>query len=116
MSLSDREKMVIRLLKRKVPPKKIADELGMSLRDVYTIKRMKFWENKAEITNELTNELKALKLYSTGKRPVEVAITLRITSDEAMQYYIKYNDMIHLGEFGNAYHMVKEQGQLKEVI
>ena len=113
MSLSDREKMVITFLKRKVPPKKIADELGMSLRDVYKIKGKKFGKNKAE----LTNELKAVKLYTVGKLPVEVAIKLRIPLDEALQYYLKYNDTdFHLGEFGKAYHMVKGQGQLKELL
>jgi hypothetical protein len=112
MSLSEREKMVITLLKQKVPPKKVADQLGMSLRDVYRIKREEFGKDKAE----LTNELEALMLYSTGKKPVQVAITLRIPSDEAMLYCIKYNNLIHGGEFGNAYQMVKERGQLKELL
>ena len=41
---------------------------------------------------------------------------MRITSDEAIQFYIKYKDLIYLGKFGNAYKLVKGQGQLKEVL
>jgi hypothetical protein len=112
LSWAEKEKMVIELYKQGVSPKEIARQLHMSLRDVYSIIRKEFGEKK----RELTNELKALILYRQGKMPVEVAIKLRITSDEAIQFYIKYKDLIHLGKFGKAYHLVKGQGQLKELL
>lgn len=112
LSWAEKKRMVIELYKKYTPTKEIARQLNMSLRDVYAIIKEEFGEKKTE----LTNELKAVRLYIVGKLPVDAAIRLRIPCDESMQYFIKYNDMNHLGEFGNAYHMVKGQGQLKEVL
>ena len=85
MNISEREETVNALLKQKVHSKKIADQIGMSLRDVYKIKRKKFGENKVE----LTNEQKAVRLYSTRKTPVEVVLELNLPCEEATQYYLK---------------------------
>jgi chaperonin cofactor prefoldin len=110
LSWAEKEKMVIELYKQGVSPKEIAHRLHMSLRDVYKIIKREFGEKKTE----LTNELKALILYRMGKKPVEVAIKLRIPSEESMQYYIQYKDLINLGNFRIAYKMVKEK--LKEIL
>lgn len=110
LSWAEKEKMVIELYKQGVSPKEIAHRLHLSLRDVYKIIKREFGEKKTE----LTNELKALILYRMGKKPVEVAIKLRIPSEESMQYYIQYKDLINLGNFGIAYKMVKEK--LKEIL
>ncbi len=103
-------KMVIKLYKKHTPTKEIASQLNMSLRDVYKIIKKEFGEKDTE----QTNELKALKLFRQGKRAVEVAIALRIPSEEAMQYCIKYNDLVWLGNFQTHYKRVK--GNLKELL
>lgn len=107
LSWAEKEKMVIELYKQGVFPKEIAHRLRMSLRDIYRILKPELGKKKTELTNEL-------KLYSIGKRPVEVAIKLRLMSEEASETFIKYKELTYLGEFGKAYARIK--GKIPEVL
>lgn len=104
--------MVIDLYKQGVSPKEIARQLHMSLRDVYVILKREFGEKNSE----LSNELKALKLYRSAAhpKPVEVAIKLRIPLEEANKYYIDYKDSIFLGKFVDSFNMIKDK--LREAV
>ena len=116
LSWTEKEKTVIQRYKKGVSPKDIAHEVKMSLRDVYKIIKKQFGEKKTELTNEV-NAVMLYRRQDKDNMPVaEVAIKLRIPPEEAMQYHIKYNDMIHLGEFGKVYHMVKGKGELKGLL
>src|SRR6266542_92175 len=105
----EREKVVIELYKKGISPKEIAHEVKMSLRDVYKIIKKEFRAKE----KELTTEHQAIILFLKGKRPVVVALKLRISLDEANQYYIKYIDSLYLGQFGQDYKYLR--GYAKEV-
>lgn len=102
--------MVIELCKQGVSPKEIAHQIHISLRDVYRIIKKEYGEKETE----QTNELRAIKLFDSGKTPVEAVKELSLPSEEVTQYYLKFLDLTYLGKFGNDYEMVKEN--LKDVL
>jgi len=107
---AERERLVIEILEKGIPPKEIARQLKMSLRDVYKIRDKHCGYNEKK---PLTTEHQAIMLIDKGKKPTEVAIELRISIDESIRYYNKYMDALHLGRFGKDY--VRMKGYINEI-
>ena len=95
--LTEREKKVLELYNQGKNTREIAKELRMSLRDIsFILKKGEVNHGIATIiddgnnsnNNKPANEkaTKAYKLFSEGKKPVEVAIQLSLSEKEATRY------------------------------
>lgn len=97
---NEREKNVLELYKNGKNTHDIAKEQRMSLRDISIILRNSQLSHGIAITkdngngnnNNSPNEksTQAYKLFSEGKKPVEVAIQLGLSEKEATRYYKEY--------------------------
>ena len=101
---NEREGRVLELYDQGKNTREIAKELRMSLRDIsFILKKLQVnhgitatimddGNNSSNINNKPANEkaTKAYKLFSEGKKPVDVAIQLSLSEKEATRYYTEY--------------------------
>ena len=100
---NEREGRVLELYDQGKNTREIAKELRMSLRDIgFILKKgqvnhgivtiMDDGNNSNSNNNKPSNEkaTQAYKLFSEGKKPVEVAIQLSLSEKEATRYYTEY--------------------------
>src|SRR5438046_5905088 len=108
---TERERQVIELYDQGKSTRDIAKELRMSLRDISTILRknqvshgMPFFiidnDNNTNNNNKSPNQksAQAYKLFSEGKKPVEVAIQLGLSERQATKYCREYWELKGLHE------------------
>jgi hypothetical protein len=50
----------------------------------------------------------AIKLYSDGKDPLQVAISLKLTADDAIRYHLEYYRLIGINNFIRIYGLIKD--------
>ena len=139
LSVQDRRKYVLELHKRGYTIREIAQELRMSSRDVIKILKENEREEieareieakeKAKKEKErlfTSNRSEALKLYKKGTTPVDVAIRLGISAEEAktiyhdycslqyhpkfLQIYTELNNTNSFNSFTTLYHIIREKG------
>ena len=108
---NERERHVIGLYNQGKSTRDIAKELRMSLRDISSILRKNQVSHGISfpiIDNDSNNSnnnkspnqksTQAYKLYSEGKKPVEVAIQLALPERQATRYYTEYLELRGLYE------------------
>ena len=101
----ERERHVIELYNEGKTTRDIAKELRMSLRDISSILRKNqvshglpfpIIDNNNNNKSPNQKSTQAYKLYSEGKKPVEVAIELGLSEKEVTRYYTEYWRLTHL--------------------
>lgn len=103
LPVDDRKKYVLQLHKNGYTNRQIAQELRMSSRDIVKILEEHEREEKEAREREAiereekekksifsSNRSEALKLYKKGTRPIDVAIELDISAEEAKMIYSEY--------------------------
>ena len=92
ISAEEREKLVLEYLDEYKPYTEIEDLLHISSRDISRIQKKTREKKEKEEKNEIITSVtsKALKLYKEGKSPLDVAITLGITAQQAQKLYTDY--------------------------
>jgi hypothetical protein len=115
---NEREGRVLELYDQGKNTREIAKELRMSLRDIgFILKKgqvnhgivtiMDDGNNSSNNNNKPANEkaTQAYKLFTEGKKPVEVAIQLSLSEKEATRYYTEY---WRLKRLYSLYHIYQE--------
>ena len=99
---NEREKQVLELYDQRKNTREIAKELRMSLRDIgFILKKGQvnhgitatiMDDDNNSNNNKPANEkaTQAYKLFSEGKKPIDVAIQLNLSEKEATKYYTEY--------------------------
>jgi DNA-binding CsgD family transcriptional regulator len=117
---TERERKVLELYNEGKTTRDIAKELRMSLRDIGLILKKEglchgittTTEHNKSSNNEKSTQ--AYKLFSEGKKPVEVAIQLSLSEKEATRYYTEY---WRLKRLYNLYHIYQEsKGDLSYIL
>src|SRR6476646_10516828 len=121
---NEREGRVLELYDQGKNTREIAKELRMSLRDIGFILKKGQLNHGITATiddgnnsnNKPTNEkaTQAYKLFTEGKKPVEVAINLNLSEKEATRYFTEYWRLKHLYSL---YHIYQEsKGNLSYIL
>ncbi|MPZ08290.1 MAG: hypothetical protein GEU26_18065 [Nitrososphaeraceae archaeon] len=89
---SEKEELVKQLYEEGKTIREIAKEVHMSFGPIGNIIRRVTGDNSkdSDVKPPKSKETQALRLYSNGKSPVEVAIKLDISSNEAEDFYLAY--------------------------
>ena len=133
LSVKEKEKYVLKLREEGKTYRDIAHELLISPREISKIlkKANGEMEEKEKKKIVLSNTAKALQLYKKGKSPIEVAIKLDLSPQEARSLYLDYlslNNHHHftetfkqfdndsLQDIINLYHLMKQEGIGKKEI
>ena len=116
LSVDERKKYVIQLHKKGYTNRQIAQELRISSRDIIKIlkedereeKEAREREAKQKEEKEKTrlfssNRSEALKLYKIGTTPVDVAIKLDISAEDAKTIYREYCSLTSPFQFVQLY-------------
>jgi transcriptional regulator len=101
LSVKEKEKYVIELRKQDKTYKEIAHQLKISPREISKIlkKATGEIEEKERKKIVLSKTAQALKLYKKGKSPIDVAIKLDLSTQEANSLYIDYLSLNNLHHF-----------------
>jgi hypothetical protein len=139
LPVDERKKYVIKLHNEEYTNRQISQELRISSRDI--VKILKEHESEEKETQErkaierkekekksifLSNRSEALKLYKKGTRPIDVAIELDISAEEAKMFYSEYCSFEYplqflelyteldktnsFKGFADLFHLIKENG------
>ena len=84
----EKEREVIELDLNGYKQRQIANEFGMSTRDVCKFRNN--YKEKMKLTREVSNTSKAFKMYSDGRVPTDVVIELDISPSDAEKMYSDY--------------------------
>ena len=127
LSVDERKKYVIQLHKKGYTNRQIAQELGMSSRDI--VKKLKENEREEKEARERearekeekekkrlfsSNRSEALKLYKKGTTPVDVAIKLDISAEEAKTIYHEYCSLTYPFQFLQVYTELNKNNSFKD--
>src|SRR5215207_11279562 len=95
LTRQEKERLVIDLYNQGKTIRDIAKELRMSFRDIGPIlkKASGEMEEKRDIKESLSPSSQAYRLFSKGKTPIEVAISLNLSEAETSKYYEEYWDL-----------------------
>jgi len=122
---NEREKKVLELYDQGKNTREIAKELRMSLRDIgFILKKSQvnhgitatMMDDHNNSNNKPSNEkaTHAYKLFSEGKKPVEIAIQLNLSEKEATRFYTEY---WRLKRLYSLYHIYQEsKGNLSYIL
>lgn len=107
----ERERQVLEYLEENKSYKEIEDLLHISSRDISIVQKKarekKEKEDKNKIITSVTS--KALKLYKAEQSPLDVAITLGLTAQEAQKFYIDYLSLTGSHQLAQVYHQFDEK-------
>jgi hypothetical protein len=100
-----REQNVLDLYNQGKTIRDIAKEVRMSFRDIGAIlkKVSGETEEKKDIKESLSLSNKAYRLFSKGKTPIQVAITLNLSEDETTKFYQEYWNLKQMHELRMVY-------------
>jgi hypothetical protein len=98
MNRTEKEQYVIRLYKENKSTREIAELVHMSFRDIGAItKKVKLEANGERVPLEEDDDIKskskttqAIKLFSEGNSPVDVAIALDLQTDQVLAIYREF--------------------------
>src|SRR5215207_1100069 len=105
LTRQEKERLVIDLYNQGKTIREIAEELRMSFRDIGSILKKVSGEReeKQDIKESLSPSTKAYHLFSKGKTPIDVAITLNLSEVETTKYYEEYLNLKQLHELRMVY-------------
>ena len=125
--VEERKKYVIELHKKGYTNREIAQELGMSSRDIVKILKENKREEKEAREREAqekeekekerffsSNRSEALKLYKKGTAPIDVAIALNISPEEATKIYYEYLSLANLSHLVHLHKKFNNKESFKE--
>jgi transposase-like protein len=97
LTKQEKEKLVLDLLNQGKNTREIAQEAGMSFRDIGAIrdKATKEKEASKEQAEKISVLTQAYKLFSEDKTPLQVAIELKLEADEVNKYHKEYLKLIN---------------------
>ena len=92
LTRQEKERLVIELYNQGKTIRDIAKELRISFRDIGTVlkKASGEKEEKQDIKESLSLSTQAYHLFSKGKTPIQVAITLNLSESETIKFYQEY--------------------------
>jgi predicted transcriptional regulator len=104
LTRQEKERLVLEQYNQGKTIRDIAKELRMSFRDIGAILKKASAEenengqttNKMEQHPALSVSAQSYKLFSEGKTPIEVAVSLNLTQPEVTQFYREYWDLMKL--------------------
>ena len=110
LTRKERESLVVDLLNKCTPSREIAKQAGLSFRDIGAIKKKAEEEKEAskEQADKVTKSTQVYKLFSEGKSPVQVAITLNIREPEVVKFYVEYWNLVQHHSLGRIYEEIKD--------
>ena len=111
ISSEEREKLVVEYLEKNIPYKEIENLLHISSRDISIIQKKAREKKEKEEKNEIITSVtsKALKLYKEEKSPLDVAIILGITAQQAQKLYIDYLSLTDSHQLAQIYQQLYEK-------
>jgi uncharacterized protein YerC len=101
MDKKQKEALVLALLEKGETYRDIARKAGVSPNTIKAI------ANKSGLGESTSISSRAFELYVQQKTPVEVAITLNLEAEKAIQYYREYFMLLGITEFTRVYLQVK---------
>jgi DNA-binding CsgD family transcriptional regulator len=101
----EKEQEVLDLYNQGKTIRDIAKEVRMSFRDIGAIlkKASGEMEENQDIKESLSPYNKAYRLFSKGKTPIQVAITLNLSEDETTRFYQEYWNLKQMHELRIVY-------------
>jgi DNA repair ATPase RecN len=105
LTRQEKERLVIDFYNQGKTIREIAKELRMSFRDIGSIlkKASAEVEEKRDIKESLSLSSQAYRLFSKGKTPIEVAISLNLSEAETSEYYEEYLKLKQMDELKTVY-------------
>jgi len=105
LTRQEKEQFVINLYNQGNTIRDIAKEARMSFRDIGAIlkKASGEMEEKQDIKESLSLSNKSYRLFSKGKTPIQVAITLNLSEDETTKFYQEYWNLKQMHELRIVY-------------
>jgi transposase len=109
LSRRERERLVLDLYNQGKNIREIAQEVRMSFSAIGTILKKEEQENETskEQTEKMSQAAQAYKLFSDGKSPVDVAITLNLRQAEVTEFYREYWKLKQLYDLSQVYEEIK---------
>jgi hypothetical protein len=106
----EKERLVLDLYNQGKSTREIAEEARMSFRDIGAIlnKAIEEKETSKEQAEKVSQSTQAYKLFSEGKSPVQVAITLNIREPEVARFYVEYWRLRQLYSLNKIYEEIKD--------
>jgi hypothetical protein len=108
LTRQEKEQKVLDLYNQGKTIRDIAKEVRMSFRDIGAIlkKASGEMEEKQDIKESLSLSNKAYRLFSKGKTPIQVAITLNLSETETTKFYQEYWNLKQMHELRMVYEEV----------
>ena len=105
LTRQEREQTVSELYNQGKTIRDIAKEVRISFRDIGAIlkKASGETEEKQDIKESLSPSNKAYHLFSKGKTPIQVAITLNLNDGETTKFYQEYWNLKQMHELKTVY-------------
>jgi hypothetical protein len=106
LTRQEKERLVIELYNQGKTIRDIAREVRMSFRDIGLILKKASGEKEEKQDKKqslLSPSSQAYKLFSEGKTPIEVAISLDLTESETTRFYEEYLDLEQLHDLKMVY-------------
>ena len=105
LTRQEKEQKVLDLYNEGKTIREIAKEIRMSFRDIGAIlkKASGELEEKQDIKESLSLSNKAYRLFSKGKTPIQVTITLNLSEEETTKFYQEYWNLIQIHELRMVY-------------
>jgi transposase len=109
LSRQQRERLVLDLYNQGKNTREIAEEARMSFSAIGAILKKAEKENETskERTEKMSQAAQAYKLFSEGKSPVDVAITLNLRQADVTELYNEYWNLKNLHELNQVYEEIK---------
>jgi predicted transcriptional regulator len=102
MDRKQKEALVLALFEKGKTYREITKEAGVSPNTIKAI------VNKAGLDQTTSISSRVFELYSQGKTPLEVAITLGLKSEEVLRYHQEYFMLLGCTEFTKVYLQIKD--------
>ncbi|HET7283931.1 MAG TPA: hypothetical protein VFI70_04530 [Nitrososphaeraceae archaeon] len=110
LTRQEKEKLVLDLYNEGKSTREIAEEARMSFRDIGAIlnKAMEEKETSKEQAEKMSYSTQAYKLFSEGKSPVQVDITLNLQEPEVAKFYVEYWNLVQYHSLSRIYDEIKD--------
>jgi transposase-like protein len=102
MDKKQKEELVLALLEKGETYRDIAKKAGVSPNTIKAI------ANRAGLDESTSISSRAFELFSEGKTPLQVAITLNLEAEKAIQYHQQYYMLLGCTEFTKVYPHIKD--------
>jgi hypothetical protein len=102
MDKKQKEALVLAMLEKGETYREITKKAGVSPNTIKAI------ANKSSLDECTSTHSRAFELFSEGKTPLQVAITLNLEADKAIQYHRQYFMLLGCTEFTKVYPQIKD--------